>query len=86
VNLNPIGPGRTPVPQPLTPARPAPEAGGAAPARLAEARSLEDLLTPEERDFFARLETLGPLTYRPNGPRAGATPAAPTGQRIDVRG
>ncbi len=85
MNLNPIGPGRAPLPQPLSPAR-ASQNADAASARPAEARALEELLTPEEREFFARLESLGPLTYRPNAPRAGTAPVAPIGQRIDVRG
>jgi len=47
--------------------------------------TLWDLLTPEERDFFAQQSALGPITYRPGGRAAGAPPA-PVGQRIDVRG
>ena len=55
----------------------------AAPAAKATA-SLRDVLTSEERDYFAQLEQLGPLTYgrRPNAPQPGLD--APRGQRIDV--
>jgi hypothetical protein len=57
-----------------------PELAAAAPA------SLWELLTPEERTFFQQLATVGRLTYAP-GPRADEhATAAPTGQRIDVRG
>ncbi len=49
--------------------------------------SLWDVLTPEEKSFFAQQVTMGPLTY---GPRSSTTaplsPALPRGQRIDVRG
>jgi len=85
----------------VTPTRPAPPIAApeaarpaaetrpreAAPAAVgaARARSLWELLTPEEREFFAQQEALGPLTYRPGPPRADQ-PAAPVGRRIDVRG
>jgi hypothetical protein len=49
-----------------------------------EARSLWEMLTPGEREFFSRLEALGPLTYRPGTAKAPPS-AAPTGQRIDVK-
>ena len=66
------------------PARPPadPERGPAA-AGLREA-SFADLLTPDERAFFAQQESLGTLTYRPGGEPAPSAPA-PLGQRIDVR-
>ena len=57
-----------------------------APAATAEPRSLWDMLTPEERDFFQQLATVGRLTYGPGTPREDANAAAPTGRRIDVRG
>ncbi len=62
------------------------EATTAAPARPpAGEATLWDVLTPEEREFFAQQTALGPLTYRPDGAaRAGAP--APTGRRIDVKG
>ncbi len=44
-----------------------------------------DLLTAEERDFFQQAAALGSITYRPSR-AAAAIPAAPTGQRLDVRG
>lgn len=54
-------------------------------ARSGQTESLWDLLTPEERDFFTRAATMGPLTYRPTG-KTHLGDVAPTGQRIDVRG
>jgi hypothetical protein len=49
------------------------------------AESLWDVLTPEEREFFARQAELGPVTY--GRPRRGTTEAqAPLGGRLDVRG
>jgi hypothetical protein len=57
-------------------------AGTASPVR---AESLWDVLTPEEREFFARQAELGPVTY--GRPRRGAdVPQAPLGRRLDVRG
>ncbi len=47
--------------------------------------SLWEILTPEEREFFEEQAAMGPLTYRPARPRASQA-AAPTGQRIDVKG
>lgn len=47
--------------------------------------SLQDILTPEERDFFDQVQALGPLSYSPRGPAAPAVDA-PLGQRLDVRG
>jgi hypothetical protein len=47
--------------------------------------SLWEILTPEEREFFEMQESMGPMTYRPNG-GFSETGAAPTGRRIDVRG
>ena len=50
--------------------------------------SLWDVLTAEEKSFFADAAQMGPLTYGPR-PRAGGaplSPALPRGQRIDVRG
>jgi hypothetical protein len=49
------------------------------------ASSLWEVLTPEEREFFAQQQALGPLTYRRGGAPASDAPA-PTGRRIDVRG
>jgi hypothetical protein len=59
------------------------ESNGA--SRTTQAESLWDLLTPEERDFFTKAAEMGPLTYRPGG-KGNLDGAAPTGQRIDVRG
>ncbi|MFB3908870.1 MAG: hypothetical protein ACE15D_10745 [Candidatus Eisenbacteria bacterium] len=52
---------------------------------LAAQSSFWDLLTPDEREFFEKQASLGPITYRPGGRPSDAMPA-PTGQRIDVRG
>jgi hypothetical protein len=43
------------------------------------------MLTAEEREFFEAQASMGPLTYRPASPRKSQA-AAPTGQRIDVKG
>ena len=94
--MNPIGPKPFPTRVPdaaaTRPARapadatPAADVTSAAPARppVGEA-SLWDLLTPEERDFFAQQTALGPLSYRPDGATRGGAPL-PTGRRIDVKG
>jgi hypothetical protein len=66
--------------------RAADSAGGSpAATRTGQAESLWDLLTPEERDFFTKAATMGPLTYRPGG-KTNVGGVAPTGQRIDVKG
>ena len=46
--------------------------------------ALWSILTSEERAFFARGGTDGPATYSA-AHRAGPSPAASLGQRIDVR-
>jgi hypothetical protein len=62
----------------------------AAPAAEAPAESsLWELLTADEREFFAQQASLGALTYgRSRAAAAGGAPAnaAPIGQRLDVRG
>ena len=68
---------------PVRPAVPAPRTG--APAPVAQEPSFLDLLTAEEREFFAQQTALGPLTYGPRSARPDATPG-PLGQRIDVKG
>ena len=88
MNVTPAG-SPPPIAAPL-PARPAAEPSpvpepAATPVSASRARSLWELLTPEERDFFAQQESLGPLTYRP-GAAKPAAPAAPVGRRIDVKG
>ena len=57
-------------------------AASAAPPKGADS-SLWDMLTPEEREYFVRQAELGPLTY---GPRSAASPAAPTGRRLNRLG
>jgi len=61
----------------------------AAPSSSAPGEStLWSLLTDEEREFFAQQAGLGALTYGRGATPAAATnaPAAPLGQRIDVKG
>ncbi len=72
-----------PVHLPVRPAVPAPRTG--APAPVAQESSFLDLLTAEEREFFAQQSALGPLTYGPRTARPGAAPG-PLGQRVDVKG
>lgn len=56
---------------------------GLRPAAL-RAASLWDVLSPEERAFFADSATLGALTYRPGG-RTPESLSAPVGARIDLQ-
>ena len=73
--------------RPQAPARTPAPAEAARTASPAEAASLWDLLTPDERTFFTQLSNLGQLGYAPGPPRSDErNAAAPTGQRIDVRG
>ncbi len=81
-----------PSPQPVQPVTYSPRARVATPASATPAAapaaaesSLWDMLTEEERDFFSEQAALGPVTYRP-GRSAAPAPAAPLGQRLDVRG
>lgn len=60
-------------------------APAAAPAKASAEKTLWDVLTDEERAFFAQQAQLGAVSYRPARANAAA-PAGPTGQRIDVRG
>lgn len=76
---------------------PEPAEAGPRPARAANVRlpaatppapahtTLWDVLTDEERAFFADQAALGTLAYGARGTRAPA-PAAPLGARLDVRG
>ena len=62
------------------------EVSGSRPAVTAPGEgSLWDMLTEEERAFFSEQAALGSVTYRP-GRSAQPAPAAPLGQRLDVRG
>ncbi|MGE0552353.1 MAG: hypothetical protein AB7R55_02875 [Gemmatimonadales bacterium] len=65
----------------LTSYQPEPRARVEPPAKTTPAA---ELLTAEERAYFADVERLGHLTY---GPRTRPAPsvAPPLGQRIDVR-
>lgn len=79
----------------LQPSAPQPAPVRAQPATdVAEARGAEapagvdpalwSVLTAEERVFFARARSIGPLTYAPGG-RGAAEAAPPRGGRVDVR-
>ena len=47
---------------------------------------VQAVLSNDERDYFAELERMGPLTYGRRGAAAALNaPPAPLGQRIDVR-
>ena len=46
--------------------------------------SLWEVLTEQEREFFAQRADVGPLTYGPNSNKLNRA-EAPLGQRIDVR-
>ena len=58
----------------------------AAAVAAAQPATLWQMLTPEERTFFQQLATMGQLTYTPGDRPDDRNAAAPTGQRIDVRG
>jgi hypothetical protein len=91
MNIGSIG--KTAEPVPMQPVN-APSVAGAnrthaahghAHAHGHRATALEEMLTPEELEFFQQMESLGPLTYA-RGASPGVTAAAPLGQRIDTRG
>ncbi len=68
-----------------TPKAPATLHAPVAQGHAARSASLTDVLTPEEREYFARMEQMGPLTY---GRRPAVAPPAvdaPRGQRVDFR-
>jgi len=46
---------------------------------------LTDKLSQEERNYFAELELMGPVTYGRGAKTESATSPAALGQRIDVR-
>lgn len=70
------------IPNPLPAAAPHAAAPASPAARHA---ALTDVLTPEEREYFARMEQMGPLTYGRRPSVAPPAPDAPRGQRIDFR-
>ncbi len=78
-SLRPVG-----TEAPLRPQASRPERSEAA-AKAPPGATLWELLTPEERAFFAEQSALGPLNYRP-GPSAAKAPACPIGSRLDVKG
>ena len=61
------------------------QTGGQTESSTAARRSLWEILTPEEREFFEQQASLGPLTYHPSQ-MSRENVSAPTGRRIDVRG
>ena len=80
------GPGEGATREPLavqgTP-KPPPTIGIAAAAPPGTDPELWSMLTAEERDFFDKAQSLGPVTYGPNA--ASADPALPRGARLDLR-
>jgi hypothetical protein len=72
----------------LPPKPPAPPAGPASEPTsrgLAGPADLRAVLNDEERAYFDQIAALGPITYGP-GRKAGLTPEAPRGLRLDVQG
>ncbi len=70
---------------PAAPTAPAGESGGAAAQAAAGPADLRSVLNAEERAYFDQIAALGPITYGP-GRKAGLTPDAPRGLRLDVQG
>jgi hypothetical protein len=68
-----------------TPKVPAPSQAPASSPAAVKASSLADVLTPEEREYFARMEQMGPLSYGRRPAVAPPAADAPRGQRIDFR-
>jgi len=88
MNVPPATVSPSPVSMPAAPRKnpalePDPRSAGVSP--FGKHVSLWDVLTPEEREFFAQQTALGPLSYRPGRGPAEHAPA-PTGRRVDVRG
>jgi hypothetical protein len=65
-------------------AEPASTPAAAKPA-AARSSALREVLTDEERAYFAQLESMGPVTYGLGKGRTASLPNAPLGQRIDAR-
>jgi hypothetical protein len=82
-SASPIVPRPAPPPAARTGGVAQPESSSASPD--AQAKSLWDVLTPEEREFFECQAKLGAITYRP-GAAAPLQSEAPLGGRIDVKG
>ena len=74
---------RTPAAQPQA----LPPQGEALPveAPLGTDPALWKVLSAEERSFFARIRTMGPLTYGPGSSPAPDATGALQGRRLDVR-
>ncbi len=60
-------------------------AAGPADLRAGGTAELRSVLNDEERAYFDQIAALGPITYGP-GRKAGLTPGAPRGLRLDVHG
>lgn len=76
------------VQRPVAPAPARPAAATTSSASATAARGTDsplwNVLTDEERAFFLDLNAHGPISYGPRG-AASQPPAAPLGQRLDVR-
>lgn len=70
---------------PAPPAAPAGESSGPQGRVSAGPPDLRAVLNDEERAYFDQIAALGPITYGP-GRKAGLTPEAPRGLRLDVQG
>jgi hypothetical protein len=68
---------------PATPARAASEPTAAADVPAGSDPALWAILTTEERAFFQKQATMGPLSYSPSSRPAASTAGPPLGQRID---
>lgn len=69
------------VPQPV--AKPAPDAVMSAEPPPGTDPAFWSVLTTEERQFFSKMQSLGPLTYGPRS--AAAKTPLPRGGRIDLK-
>ncbi len=74
-----------PLKPPAAPAAPASESGGPSARVSVGPTDLRSVLNEEERAYFDQIAALGPITYGP-GRKAGLTPEAPRGLRLDVQG
>lgn len=70
---------------PAPPAAPVSESVGPSARVSAGPADLRAVLNDEERAYFDQIAALGPITYGP-GRKAGLTPEAPRGLRLDVQG
>jgi len=80
----PLKPPAAPVAQPVAEPKDR-AAAGPAELRAGGTAELRSVLNDEERAYFDQIAALGPITYGP-GRKAGLTPGAPRGLRLDVQG